>query len=191
MKLTKTKKRLIVILAVVLVILLAAFLSLWLTGVLHYWHYGMLAIHGENGNYRYTTQMVYNTQTAEIYLTDLDRNRGTVLFEDGNCRLIVEDAEYSEKKTYLYLSVRCYADYDFNHTTYYLPALVRNTGQVQAENQTVALDCIGNGPSCYNYYSVTLSIPNLNELTGETATLTLSDLIRYSYVRTAIGTTLI
>ena len=36
MKLTQRKKRRIAILAAVLLILLAAFLSLWLTGVLHY-----------------------------------------------------------------------------------------------------------------------------------------------------------
>lgn len=36
-----------------------------------------------------------------------------------------------------------------------------------------------------------LSIPNYNELEGYTATFQLTNLIRYSYVRTEMGTTLI
>lgn len=190
MKLTKTKKRLVVILAVVLVILLAAFLSLWLTGVLHYWNDGMTALMEEKGNYGYSAQKIENTDTVELDLSLPENNLGLILFEDGNARLVVEDYWF-EEGSYLKLGVRCYADYDFNHTTYYVPSLVRDTGQVSTQNQTTTIDCIGQGPACHNYYYVVLSIPNYDELEGYTATLQLTCLTRYSYIRTEMGTTLI
>lgn len=189
MKLTQRKKRRIAILAAVLVILLAAFLSLWRTGVLHYWNHGMSALMNETGNYGYTAQKIENTDTVELDLSLLDNNIGLILFEDGNARLVVEN--YWFEDSYLKLGVRCYADYDFNHTIYYLPALVRETGRVFTQNQTTIIDCTGKGPTYHNYYYVVLSVPHYDELEGYTATLQLTDLIRYSYVRTEMGTTLI
>lgn len=91
MKLTQRKKRRIAILAAVLLILLAAFLSLWLTGVLHYWNHGMTALMNETGNYGYTTQKIENTNTVQLDLSLPEKNLGLILFEDGNARLVVEN----------------------------------------------------------------------------------------------------
>lgn len=91
----------------------------------------------------------------------------------------------------LLLGVRCYADYDFNHTTYYLPEFNSEIGQLSTENLTTTIDCTSQGPSHHNYYYVVLSIPRYDELEGDTAALQLTNLIRYSYVRTEMGTTLI
>ena len=189
MKLTKTKKRLIAILAPCLAILLAAFLSLWLTGVLHFWNTGMAALMNEKGNYGYSVQEVENTATAKLDLAFLQNNVGLILFEDGNARLVVE--EIWTEDFYLKLGVRCYADYDFNHTTYYLLTSVRETGEVSTQNGATTIDCIGQGPMYHNYYYVVLSIPDYNKLEANTAALQLTNLTRYSYVRTEMGTTLI
>ena len=187
MKLTKTKKRLIAILLPCLAVLLAAFLSLWLTGVLHYWNQGMTALMEEKGNYGYSAQKVENTDTVELDWSFLDNNIGLILFEDGDARLVIEN--YWFEDSYLKLGVRCYADYDFNHTIYYLPEFTMEIGQLSTENQTTAIDCTSQGPAYRNYYYVILSIPHYDELEGYTATLQLTDLICYSYVRTEMGTT--
>ncbi len=187
MKLTKTKKRLIAILLPCLAVLLAAFLSLWLTGVLHYWNQGMTALMEEKGNYGYSAQKVENTDTVELDWSFLDNNIGLILFEDGDARLVVEN--YWFEDSYLKLGVRCYADYDFNHTIYYLPEFTMEIGQLSTENQTTAIDCTSQGSAYRNYYYVILSIPHYDELEGYTATLQLTDLICYSYVRTEMGTT--
>lgn len=188
MKLTQTKKRWIAILAAVLVILLAAFLSLWRTGVLHYWNHGMSALMNETGNYGYSTQRIENTDSVEMDLVLPENNMGLILFEDGNCRLVVDRVRFDDDGT-LVLGVRCYADYDFNHTTYYLPDFGREVGQLSTQNQTATIQCNGKGPIYPKYYNVMLSILNFDELEGDTATLQLTDLIRYSYVRTEMGTT--
>ncbi len=190
MKLTQRKKQRIAILAAVLLILLAAFLSLWLTGVLHYWNHGMTALMNETGNYGYTTQKIENTNTVQLDLSLPEKNLGLILFEDGNARLVVENYWF-EEGSYLKLGVRCYGDYDFNHTIYYLPEFAPEIGQLSTENLPTTIDCTSQGPSHHNYYYVVLSIPNYNELEGYTATFQLTNLIRYSYVRTEMGTTLI
>ena len=190
MKLTQRKKRRIAILAAVLLILLAAFLSLWLTGVLHYWNHGMTALMNETGNSGYSTQRIENTDSVELDLVLPENNMGLILFEGGDCRLVVDHVRFDDDGTLL-LGVRCYADYDFNHTTYYLPEFNSEIGQLSTENLTTTIDCTSQGPAYHNYYYVILSIPRYDELEGYTATFQLTNLIRYSYVRTEMGTTLI
>ena len=193
MKLTKTKKRLIAIFLPCLAVLLATFFSLWLTGLISYWRNGMTSLMHEEGNYYLTIEKTENPICATIYLQNPEQsNQGLVLFQDGNAKLVVEQAILSKNEKFLQLNVRCYGDYDFHHTTYYAPGEgVRGIGQVYTKDQSTDLDCVGRNPFYHDYYFIVLSIPNFDELKGNIATLEFSYLIRYSYIRTAIGTTII
>jgi hypothetical protein len=86
------KNKSIVILSIVL-ILGVALTALWKIGLLGMWSKGISYIAGSVDSYSYSHTLLDDEYSVEIDLSDLDSNKGKVLYNDGIHQIVVDSVD--------------------------------------------------------------------------------------------------
>ncbi len=159
---------------------------LWLFDIFNYFYLGMAALPDDNKNHRLFLSDVKNSNKIELYISDLERNNDRLLYENGECKVVIEHTDVSIKEDVLYIRLNCYGSYDLTQTIYYTPKEDDyQIGQIHTTNgQSFPVEVRGVGPMKKDYYIVDAYILKYSELSDDKVMLEIPWFVKHDYERT-------
>ena len=170
-----------------LVAIVIVIIVFWLTGVWGYLFHGMMAI--TNENFHEIREDIGIQKTVDIQLDQLDTYNNLLIYENKDCKILLQNFYTKPEDTWIYASLACYGDYDFNHTTYVTPKTCRKESVLQVGWITTGTDerpllLVADGPAYRDYYRMDIAVLDMGvskDIPGERVSCTFDGFTRYIY----------
>jgi hypothetical protein len=84
------KRKVTIFISVSALIIIIVALCLWQTGVIGLWTKGIWYVANNTNNYSCTCETIVKKYTIDVDLSNLDINKGKILYNDGKCKITVD-----------------------------------------------------------------------------------------------------
>lgn len=91
-----SKKKIRLTVAIATIIILVCVLYFFQSGLLGFWTDGIVYIANSTDKYTCTYEKIDDTYAVDISLSDLEKNKGKILYEDGKYKIIVDWVDNTE-----------------------------------------------------------------------------------------------